>query len=79
MFSKTFLREKHKWFANDFAEVFRDRRPRSCVGWTRGCDGVPGVSHTSPGLRFGGVGVPAVPNSIVVADSRGMILLHSWA
>ena len=38
------------------SRFFRGRKLVSCVGWIRGCDGVLGVSHTSPGLRFGGRG-----------------------
>ena len=53
---KEISEEKYEWFANGFAEVFHGRKSGSCVGWTRGCDGIPSESHTSSGLRFGGRG-----------------------
>ena len=53
---KEIFKEKHEWFANDFAEVFHGQKPRSWVGWSQECDGILGVSHTSPVFRFWGSG-----------------------
>ena len=75
---KEIFKEKHGWFANDFAKVFHGRNLGVVLldlGMRRHswC-----VAHLA-WVEVLGVGVLAVFSGIVTTDLGGMILLRSWA